>query len=1056
MQESRDILDQEDPEDPSESKNNGLLEVKVSPTTQQRSMSLNAYGELTWQEKKFLLHVERGDVASIKRLLETYCKSNELNIDCVDPLGRSALVIAIENENYDLIELLLMYGVKVQNALLHAIKEEYVEAVELLLEHEEKIHQPGQSYSWEEVDAELSYFTNDITPLILAAQKDNYEILKLLLDREATLPAPHDVRCGCDECVVGRKDDCLRHSRARISAYTALSSPSLIALSSKDPILTSFALTEELRRLACIENEFKAEYKKLAKKCQDFVTSLLEHTRTSEELEILLNYDPNAAPSQETGRMKLQRIKEAITYRQKQFVAHPHVQQLLASVWYEGMPGFRRKGQVMQALEVCKMGAMFPLFCLVYMMCPWWSLAHRLKNPFTKFIVHSASYVFFLLLLVLESQRVEGVVIATLDSDGTVGDIHELQSQRRGALPSYVQVGIIIYVFGFVWSEVRKLWRDGFQQYAKNMWNIVEVIVNSLYLIWLALRIASVLEVRSEIASGIDPNIPRVKWDAFDPMLIAEGVFGAANIFSFLKLVHIFSVNPYLGPLQVSLGRMLFDILKFFFIYTLVMFAFACGINQLLWYYSDMDFQTCKALPRDEQSPHNDGPCKIWRRFSNLFETSQSLFWASFGLIDLESFDMAGIKGFTRYWGLLMFGTYSVINVVVLLNLLIAMMSNSYNFISMRADMEWKFARSQLWMSYFEDGRTLPSPFNIIPSVKTIINVYSYCCGLKKYKGTVKRKFVEDRDRRYQRVIRSLVRRYITNQQRRNDSNDVTEDDVNELKQQVSSFRYEMIDILKNNGWRVNSTNSDILNVGKRERQKERRLLKGFNSSIFEKLMDAMNDGEQIEKNPFETLARMTSLKKAKKNWNALMVKIQANQNHVGFTRGSSFRNSLDALRKEVDDEERRIRNAGSSNKGIHDYIDDDDSISTGHLRGKERFKAVARSMKLRPIPDDLVNGDKQTQSDFQDDEENEESDDEEDGHSVPLEVETIIQNCGENVEAVVDDQLSNETPNKDCENNIIRATENKQLATKERASTTSDKRYAVRPVDRKPKGSWM
>ena len=32
---------------------------------------------------------------------------------------------------------------------------------------------------------------------------------------------------------------------------------------------------------------------------------------------------------------------------------------------------------------------------------------------------------------------------------------------------------------------------------------------------------------------------------------LAQGLFAAANIFSSLKLVYIFSVNPYLGPLQV-------------------------------------------------------------------------------------------------------------------------------------------------------------------------------------------------------------------------------------------------------------------------------------------------------------------------------------------------------------------------------------------------------------------------------------------------------------------------------------------------------------------------
>ena len=57
--------------------------------------------------------------------------------------------------------------------------------------------------------------------------------------------------------------------------------------------------------------------------------------------------------------------------------------------------------------------------------------------------------------------------------------------------------------------------------------------------------------------------------------------------------------------------------------------------------------------------------------YYSLFETSQTLFWAVFGLIELESFELAGIKSFTRFWGMLMFGCFSVINIVVLLNLLI-------------------------------------------------------------------------------------------------------------------------------------------------------------------------------------------------------------------------------------------------------------------------------------------------------------------------------------------------------------------------------------------------
>ena len=40
-------------------------------------------------------------------------------------------------------------------------------------------------------------------------------------------------------------------------------------------------------------------------------------------------------------------------------------------------------------------------------------------------------------------------------------------------------------------------------------------------------------------------------------------------ISSFLKIVHILSVNPYLGPLQISLGRMIMDILRWVALYVL-------------------------------------------------------------------------------------------------------------------------------------------------------------------------------------------------------------------------------------------------------------------------------------------------------------------------------------------------------------------------------------------------------------------------------------------------------------------------------------------------------
>lgn len=73
-------------------------------------------------------------------------RPDELNLNCTDPLGRTSLVIAIENESFELIEVLLEGGIKVSDGLLHAISEDYVEAVELLLEWEERTHKEGSPY----------------------------------------------------------------------------------------------------------------------------------------------------------------------------------------------------------------------------------------------------------------------------------------------------------------------------------------------------------------------------------------------------------------------------------------------------------------------------------------------------------------------------------------------------------------------------------------------------------------------------------------------------------------------------------------------------------------------------------------------------------------------------------------------------------------------------------------------------------------------------------------------------------------------------------------------
>jgi hypothetical protein len=66
---------------------------------------------------------------------------------------------------------------------------------------------------------------------------------------------------------------------------------------------------------------------------------------------------------------------------------------------------------------------------------------------------------------------------------------------------------------------------------------------------------------------------------------MAEGFFAIANIFSFTRICFLLPANQQLGPLQISLGNMITDIMKFVSIFMIVFLAFVFGLNNLFWYY---------------------------------------------------------------------------------------------------------------------------------------------------------------------------------------------------------------------------------------------------------------------------------------------------------------------------------------------------------------------------------------------------------------------------------------------------------------------------------------
>lgn len=102
---------------------------------------------------------------------------------------------------------------------------------------------------------------------------------------------------------------------------------------------------------------------------------------------------------------------------------------------------------------------------------------------------------------------------------------------------------------------------------------------------------------------------------------------------------------------------------------------------------------------------------------------------------------LAGFDTFVSNLGCFIYEIFTFICVTVLINTLIGMLEETIDEIDDRADIEWEFARSKLYMEYIRDGKfdlqtkqksfirfdlgnSLPVPLNIIPSPASIIRLY--------------------------------------------------------------------------------------------------------------------------------------------------------------------------------------------------------------------------------------------------------------------------------------------------------------------------------------------
>ncbi|NXA32164.1 TRPC7 protein, partial [Eudromia elegans] len=798
---------------------------------------------LTAEEERFLDSAEYGNIPVVRKMLE---ESKTLNFNCVDYMGQNALQLAVGNEHLEVTELLLKKEnlARVGDALLLAISKGYVRIVEAILNH--PAFAQGQRLTLSPLEQELrdddfyaydedgTRFSHDITPIILAAHCQEYEIVHILLLKGARIERPHDYFCKCNECIEKQRKDSFSHSRSRMNAYKGLASAAYLSLSSEDPVLTALELSNELARLANIETEFKNDYRKLSMQCKDFVVGVLDLCRDTEEVEAILNGDVNIHLCPDHHRPSLSRIRLAIKYEVKKFVAHPNCQQQLLTMWYENLSGLRQQSIAVKFLAVFGVSIGLPFLAIAYWIAPCSKLGRTLRSPFMKFVAHAVSFTIFLGLLVVNaSDRFEGV--KNLPNE-TITDHPKQIFRVKTTQFSWTELLIMKWVLGMIWSECKEIWEEGPREYVLHLWNLLDFGMLSIFVASFTARFMAFLKA-TEAQQYVDQYVQdddlnnvtlppevayftyaRNKWLPSDPQIISEGLYAIAVVLSFSRIAYILPANESFGPLQISLGRTVKDIFKFMVIFIMVFLAFMIGMFNLYSYYLGAKYNPA---------------------FTTVEESFKTLFWSIFGLSEVISVVLKYDHKFIENIGYVLYGVYNVTMVVVLLNMLIAMINNSYQEIEEDADVEWKFARAKLWLSYFDEGRTLPAPFNLVPSPKSFyyLILRIKMCLIKLCKSKAKNcendlemgmlnskqrkvrfqsstrnaenfsgKNAYNKPTRYQKIMKRLIKRYVLKAQVDRENDEVNEGNITnknvffflgelkEIKQDISSLRYELLE----------------------------------------------------------------------------------------------------------------------------------------------------------------------------------------------------------------------------------------------------------------------
>lgn len=437
-------------------------------------------------------------------------------------------------------------------------------------------------------------------------------------------------------------------------------------LLSPAPVDTAAKLSNNFRILAVREKERSRDLTSAGYYCENMATELLAIAASANSAgHILKAVDCNGTPF----------LDVLIENEQKEVVSHPAVQKYLTDVWMGNL-----KWATWKIVMVFMTFLFIPIIWLVFSL----PLRHRFNRvPIIKFMAYLVSHLYLMLLFLL-----------------TVVYPRAPIWQSASMIPSVYEWLLLSWLSGLLVSELTNPGDRGGLGWVK----VISIGISAI---------------------GVFCHVLAFAFDTNDRLLlifIRNYFFAWALLMCFVQLLDFLSFHHLFGPWAIIIRDLLKDLTRFL----VILLIFIAGFTlHLLAIYQPV--YAPKTVNPSQGLGDGNGEAHVSQ--ITLVESFGLLFFSLFGLVDPDGLpttnqspiwvvDMAKVT----------FGIYMMVTLVVLINLLIAMMSDTYQRIQQQSDTEWKFGRAKLIRNMNKTSAT-PSPLNLFTKL------FTYCRAIYKHKG---------------------------------------------------------------------------------------------------------------------------------------------------------------------------------------------------------------------------------------------------------------------------------------------------------------------------------